>query len=193
MGSWLIIIGRTVPLVLPATRQFEVTHAGVPGYLLAGRRTVTALGWRPARPRALQVPGMRWGTPEAYGQDVAVRSIIVDDNPGFLEAARGLLERGDVQVVATTPTGDEAVDAARRLRPDVVLVDVFLGDESGFEVARRLTEEPGLDHLAVILISTYAESDLADLIAASPAIGFVSKSKLSEAAILDILDRRNGA
>jgi len=133
------------------------------------------------------------GRPEGYGQDVALRSLIVDDSASFLKAAKGLLERGGVQVVAATSTGDDALDAARRVRPDVALVDIFLGDESGFDLACRLTEEPGLDHLAVILISTYAESDLRDLIDASPAIGFISKSELSEAAILDILGRRNGA
>jgi CheY-like chemotaxis protein len=121
---------------------------------------------------------------------VALRSLIVDDSASFLKAARGRLESGGVQVVAASSSGDDALDAARRMRPEVALVDVFLGDESGFDLARRLTQEPGLDDLAVILISTYAESDLRDLIHASPAIGFISKSELSEAAILDVLDRR---
>lgn len=129
---------------------------------------------------------------EAYVHCVAVRSLIVDDNASFLEAVTGLLERGGVRVVAATSTSEEAIDAARRLQPDLALIDIFLGEESGFDLARRLTELPGLDQLAVILISTYAEGDFADLIAASPAIGFLSKSELSEEAILEILGRRDG-
>jgi len=127
----------------------------------------------------------------AYVHFVAVHSLIVDDNASFLDAARGLLEKGGVRVVATTSTSEQALHAATRLRPDLALVDIFLGEESGFDLARRLTELPGLDQLAVILISTYAEGDFADLIAASPAIGFLSKSELSESAILEILGRRD--
>lgn len=132
------------------------------------------------------------GEAGAYVQCVAVDSLIVDDNASFLDAARGLLEKGGVRVVATTSTSEGALDAATRLRPDVALVDIFLGEESGFDLARRLTELPGMDQLAVILISTYGEGDFADLIAASPAIGFLSKSELSESAILEILGRRDG-
>ena len=132
------------------------------------------------------------GRAGAYVESVAVRSLIVDDNASFLEAVSGLLGRGEVRIVAAASTSEEALDAATRLQPDVALVDIFLGDESGFDVARRLTELPGLDRLAVILISTYAEGDFADLIAASPAVGFLSKSELSESAILEILGRRDG-
>jgi CheY-like chemotaxis protein len=67
---------------------------------------------------------------------------------------------------------------------------MVLGDESGLDVARGLTEAPGLEELPVILISTYEERDFADLIAASSAVGFLSKSELSESAVLQILDRR---
>ncbi len=71
---------------------------------------------------------------------------------------------------------------SKKLRPDVVLVDIVLGAETGFDVARRLVEE-NPDGLKVILISTHDESDFADLIAETPAAGFVPKSRLSAGAI----------
>jgi DNA-binding LytR/AlgR family response regulator len=64
-----------------------------------------------------------------------------------------------------------------RERPDVVLVDITLGTESGFGVARRLAENR--TEAAIILISTHTEADFAELIEKSPAVGFVPKSDLS--------------
>jgi DNA-binding NarL/FixJ family response regulator len=117
-----------------------------------------------------------------------VRCLIVDDHRGFLETARTVLEREGLTVADVASTSAEALRATATLRPDVVLVDVSLGEESGFELARRLVAEH--DHgVAVILISTRAEDDLADLIAVSPAAGFLSKADLSADAIRRLLDR----
>jgi CheY-like chemotaxis protein len=63
--------------------------------------------------------------------------LIVDDNMRFLDAARSTLERQGIQVIATATTTAEALQRAEALRPDVVLVDISLGDESGFELTRR--------------------------------------------------------
>jgi DNA-binding NarL/FixJ family response regulator len=115
----------------------------------------------------------------------------VDDSRSFLEAARTLLEREGLTVAGTASTGNEALRCAAELRPDVVLVDITLGAESGFELARRLVEGDRSGRSTVILISTHAESDFEDLIAASPAVGFVPKSELSARAISRILDGRS--
>ncbi len=118
---------------------------------------------------------------------MAVRCLIVDDNRGFLEVARTLLEREGLTIAGVASTSAEALRAAEVLRPDVVLVDVSLGEESGFELARRLVADQ--DHGAtVILTSTRSESDLADLVALSPAAGFLSKSELSADAIRAFLE-----
>ena len=69
----------------------------------------------------------------------------------------------------------------------MALVDIDLGDESGFEVARRLVGE-GDPPLRVILISSHAGDDFEDLIATSPALGFVPKTGLSEEAIRAVLE-----
>jgi hypothetical protein len=64
---------------------------------------------------------------------MALRLLIVDDNAHFLRAARTLLEREGVRVVAVASTSAEAVRLARELRPDVTLLDIDLGNESGFD------------------------------------------------------------
>jgi DNA-binding NarL/FixJ family response regulator len=122
---------------------------------------------------------------------MVLRCLIVDDNPQFLEAARELLDREGIAVVGVASTGAEALERSNELRPEVTLVDIDLGEESGFDVAQRLTNATdGRSH--VILISTYAETDFADLVEASPAVGFLSKSDLSAGAISGILESAKG-
>jgi len=113
------------------------------------------------------------------------RVLIVDDNNQFLEAARDLLERQGVHAVGVASNSADAIRLAQHLRPDCVLVDVELGPESGFELAQRLVT----DHRQrVVLISVYSEAEFADLIAASPAAGFITKAQLSVRRIADVLD-----
>ena len=119
-----------------------------------------------------------------------LRCVIVDDSPRFLDAARGLLEREGVTVVGVASTGSDAIQRIRELRPDVTLLDIDLGTESGFEVARRLHREAGPGPSPVILISTHDEQDFADLIAASPVLGFLSKAALSASAVRDLLEAK---
>lgn len=110
-----------------------------------------------------------------------LRCVIVDDNVPYLGAAATLLERQGVSVVGVASTTAEAVEAVQRLRPDVVLVDISLGAESGFDVARRLADSSTT--AAIILVSTHDPADYAELIEAAPVVGFVPKSELSAAVI----------
>jgi CheY-like chemotaxis protein len=119
-----------------------------------------------------------------------LRCLIVDDSPRFLDAARGLLEREGIAVVGVASTGPEALERAGELLPDVTLVDIDLGGESGFDVVRRLHREAHLAPSRMILISSHAEEDYADLIAASPAAGFLSKTRMSADAVRDLLQLR---
>jgi two-component system, NarL family, nitrate/nitrite response regulator NarL len=116
---------------------------------------------------------------------MTVRCIIVDDSVRFLEVATSRLGQGGLDVVATATASDEAIDKIELLRPDVVLVDISLGAESGFDLTRRLAEGP--DPPVVVLISTRAEDDYASLIAASPAVGFIPKSRLSVEAVRELV------
>jgi DNA-binding NarL/FixJ family response regulator len=117
----------------------------------------------------------------------ALRILIVDDSQHFLNAARAALEQDGLTVVGAASTSAEARQLAREIRPDGILVDVDLGGESGLDLARELAASGAA---AVVLISAYPESELADLIATSPAVGFVAKSDLSADAVLHLI--RNG-
>jgi DNA-binding NarL/FixJ family response regulator len=118
---------------------------------------------------------------------VAIRCLIVDDNERFLEVARSSLTRNGMEVIATATTSAEALRQAAELHPDAVLVDIGLGEESGFDVVRRLAERfPDL-RSGIVLISTRSEEDYADLIASSPAVGFLAKSRLSAMAVRELV------
>jgi CheY-like chemotaxis protein len=107
--------------------------------------------------------------------------LVVDDNESFLNASCALLRREGLEVLGVASTSTEAVWRVKDLRPDVVLVDVNLAGESGFDLARLLVDQ-GHESM-VILMSTQAATDLADLIAESPATGFLAKIELSADAI----------
>jgi DNA-binding NarL/FixJ family response regulator len=119
---------------------------------------------------------------------VALRCLIVDDNSLFLEGSADLLRREGLDVVGVASNSAQAIQLVSELRPDVTLVDIDLGDEDGLELARRLSD-PSAEHSKVILISAHSEDDVAQLIAASPALGFVPKTGLSAQAIRDLFDR----
>ena len=123
--------------------------------------------------------------------EVPLRCVIVDDNANFLEAAASLLQREGVTVAGVASSIADALRQAEQLRPDVILVDIVLGGESGFDLARRLAET-GPGGPAVILISTHAEADFADLIQEAPAAGFMPKSQLSAGTIRRLLEATEG-
>jgi DNA-binding NarL/FixJ family response regulator len=118
---------------------------------------------------------------------VAIRCLIVDDSEPFRVAARALLEREGIAVVGLAATSSDALRQVNESRPDVALVDIYLGDESGFDVAEQLADIRSTDPPRVILISTYGERDFVEMIAASPAVAFLPKAALSGAAICEIL------
>jgi two-component system, NarL family, nitrate/nitrite response regulator NarL len=124
---------------------------------------------------------------------MSVRCLVVDDSQAFLQAARRILERGGMTVVGATTSSAEALVRVNETNPDVVLVDIMLGSESGFDLALKLTTAPQTRQAAVILISTHGEDDFRDLIAASPAIGFLPKWRLSARAIEDLLGQSGDA
>ena len=116
---------------------------------------------------------------------VQLGCVIVDDDEVFLDVARALLERDGVTVAGVAHNSAEAVQLVRALRPEVVLMDIRLGAESGFDAARQLAGNG--QSAAVIMISTHSGEDYADLIDESPAVGFLPKAELSAAAVRKIL------
>jgi DNA-binding NarL/FixJ family response regulator len=109
--------------------------------------------------------------------------LIVDDHPGFRLTARAVLEYDGYEVVGEAPDAASGLQECRRLRPAIVLLDVGLPDESGLDVAARLTAEA--DAPAVVLVSSRDQADLGPLVEHSGARGFIAKAELSA----DALDR----
>ena len=119
------------------------------------------------------------------GTGMPLRCLIVDDRPSFSEAARELLTGQGLAVVGTATSSAEAIQRIQELRPDVALVDIDLGEESGFDLARRLAADGS--GVRVILISTHDEREFLKLIESSPTAGFLAKTELSAENILRLL------
>ena len=119
--------------------------------------------------------------------------LIVDDNARFREQAARALARDGFDVVDTASGTADAMASIARLCPQVVLVDVHLGPDSGFDLVRQVAQAAAVATdrarraVRTVLMSTHDEDDLADLIAASPAAGFVAKDRLSGRAVREVL------
>ena len=107
------------------------------------------------------------------------RALIVDDSRAFCAAATAMLESAGVEVVGTAATLATAVHAADETRPDLILVDIDLGGENGFDVVAALNDLALEPRPAIVLVSTHDEDDFADLVESSAAVGFVPKFALS--------------
>jgi len=111
--------------------------------------------------------------------------LLVDDHTSFRSLAAPILDAEGFEVVGEARDGESALEAAVRLRPDLVLLDVQLPDIDGFEVARRLSRKT--DHPPVILTSSRSASDYGASIDQSAALGFIPKDELSGAAVSELL------
>ena len=109
-----------------------------------------------------------------------VSVMIVDDQPPFREAARAVLSRIDgFELVAEVASGEDAVSTSGELHPDLVLMDINMGELDGIEATRLITD--ALPGTKVILVSTYSLDDLPITARSSGAIAYVNKDELSPA------------
>jgi DNA-binding NarL/FixJ family response regulator len=107
----------------------------------------------------------------------AITLVLVDDSSEFRRVARELFMRRGHVVLGEAACAATAHSLVDRYAPDLVVVDLCLGDESGFDLARALTRaHPGL---AVVLMSSNRNLGAADRVSASGARGFIAKSELS--------------
>lgn len=125
--------------------------------------------------------------PNVVSPQGPVRALIVDDSASFRDAARSILERAGVSIIGEVSNSAAALRYYTKLNPDITLIDIGLGTESGFELAEQLHRAGLPTPPPLILMSAYAEQEIAEMIAASPAIGFVSKIDFSADAICDLL------
>ena len=129
-----------------------------------------------------------WGVTRTLNAASAMHSwrmrqtvLIIDDHAGFRRAARALLEFDGYEVVGEAADAASGLCASRRLRPDIVLLDVGLPDESGLQLAARLHNEA--EPPAVVLVSSRDQADLGPLVERCGARGFIAKAELSAAAL----------
>lgn len=111
--------------------------------------------------------------------------LIVDDHAAFRASARALLEADGFVVVGEAADDREALDQARVLRPDVVLLDIQLPEADGFTVADRLAAEGS--GAQVVLVSSHEAATYGPRLAAARVRGFIAKRHLSGAALAALL------
>jgi DNA-binding NarL/FixJ family response regulator len=116
---------------------------------------------------------------------MGARVLIVDDHAGFRAHARRLLECEGYRVVGEAADSATALEAARELEPELVLVDVHLPDADGFELTSRL--EALADPPTVVLTSSRDGAELESCVSECAACGFVPKAQLSREAIEELL------
>ena len=114
--------------------------------------------------------------------------LIVDDHAPFRVQARALLEADGFLVVGEAATGESGLEAARSLRPHLVLLDIGLPDVEGFEVARALAVDGPPPF--VVLTSSREASAYGPRLSSSRVLGFIPKDELSGAAIRALSDGR---
>ena len=112
--------------------------------------------------------------------------LIVDDHPSFRGTARALLESEGFEVVGEAADGASAIEAVELLHPEVILLDVYLPDIDGFEVAAILTRNGRAP--AIVLTSSRDARDFGPLVEQSGARGFIPKAELSGATLAALLE-----
>ena len=117
------------------------------------------------------------------------RILVVDDHAGFRAAARRVLEADGWRVVGEAADGASAIAAARRLEPDVVLLDIGLPDDDGFAVADRLAV---LVAARIVLTSSRERGAYGDRLASSAALAFIGKGELDGTALRRLVAARGG-
>ena len=108
--------------------------------------------------------------------------LIVDDHAGFRSSARALFEADGWLVVGEAGTGNQAIAAAHRLRPDAVLLDIALPDIDGFAVCESIMQDETV-RAVVVLTSSRNPASYGSRLSASTAHGFIPKDELSAAGL----------
>jgi DNA-binding NarL/FixJ family response regulator len=121
-----------------------------------------------------------------HNEAVKETILIVDDHAAFRRSVRLLLEADGYKVIGEAEDGRSALFEAGSLAPDVVLLDVFLPDLDGFEVASALS---GRSRAVVVLTSSRDGCDFGALVSESGARGFIPKTELSGASLAALVEQ----
>jgi len=106
---------------------------------------------------------------------VTIRVVIADDQQVVREGLRALLERGGIQVVGEAGDGEEAVRLAAAEYPDVVLMDVRMPRLDGIEATARITADPALAQVRVLVVTTFDLDEYVFNALRAGASGFIGK------------------
>jgi len=116
---------------------------------------------------------------------VTVRVLIVDDQEPFRAVAREVVEAaGGFEVVGEAGSGEDSVDMARSLHPDLVLMDVNMPGIDGVEATKRILADASTER--VVLLSTYEEEELADRARECGAAAYVSTAAFDPDRLADV-------
>src|ERR671932_1227874 len=115
----------------------------------------------------------------------AVRVLIADDHPLFREGMRGRLDRvADVAVVGEAESGDEAVELARKLKPDVILMDIKMPGLNGIEATREILRAN--PHVGVLVLTMFEDDDSVFAAMRAGAKGYLLKDSGGEGVVYAI-------
>ncbi|MCP1675131.1 twitching motility two-component system response regulator PilH [Natronocella acetinitrilica] len=81
------------------------------------------------------------------------RVLIVDDSPTETHVLRGMLEKHGYDV-AVAETGESGIEIARKMVPDVILMDIVMPGVNGFQATRKLSKDPATSAIPIVIIST---------------------------------------
>jgi DNA-binding NarL/FixJ family response regulator len=130
--------------------------------------------------------------PPRPGKTKPLRVLIADDHRLFAEALEAILATDErIEVVGQAGDGGEAVELARRLGPDVVLMDVSMPVLDGFEATREIRAASG-DTQVLMLTGSNSRADV-DRSREAGASGYVTKDRIASelvAAIVEVTHRR---
>lgn len=105
-----------------------------------------------------------------------IRVLIADDQALVRAGFRALLDvQDDIEVVGEAADGEQAVRLARELRPDLVLMDIRMPEADGLEATRRITADPGLADVRILILTTFELDEYVFEALRAGASGFVVK------------------
>jgi DNA-binding NarL/FixJ family response regulator len=121
-----------------------------------------------------------------------VRVLIVDDQEPFRMAARMVVEATDgFEVAGESESGEDSVEKARELDPDLVLMDVNLPGINGLDATRQILS--GSDHVIVLLVSTYEADEYAPRAAECGAAAYIPKAELDPVRLAEAWEAASAA
>lgn len=119
--------------------------------------------------------------------------VVADDQDLIRDALRALLSQADgLEVVGQASNGYEAVEQAKQLRPDVVLMDVKMPGLSGPDAARRIKATRGLTGTSILMLTTFEDAEVVHACVEAGADGFIGKGGSTSALIEAIRAVRRG-